>query len=182
MIWIKIQGGTYEKSNDLIVGHSDDLSQKDFGGRNFTVVTNDGYGTYYLVAEEQTGEGVNDAVYARNLAVEERYNATVAEMLGGSHRECATMVANTITAGDGDAFDLIQFHVVSNSGNAMKGLYMNWYDVPYVNFEKPWWSDSIINDLTIDHRTFLAMGDCIDYHCWNLLYVLRQRGSGQLSA
>lgn len=138
---------------------SDDLPEKDFGGRAFKVVTNDNYDTHYLVAEEQTGEGVNDAIFARNLTVQERYNAEVEAVFGGSHRDCATMVANTITAGDGDAFDLIQFHVVANSGNAIKGLYMNWYDVPYINFEKPWWSDSNINDLTINGHTFLAMGD-----------------------
>lgn len=138
---------------------SDDLPEKDFGGQDFIVITNEGYETYYLVAEEQTGEGVNDAIYARNLTVDERYNAKVAVTFGGTHRETATMVANTITAGDSDAFDLIQFHVVANSGNTLKGLYMNWYDVPYIDFEKPWWSDSIIDNLTINKHTFLAMGD-----------------------
>lgn len=138
---------------------SDDLPEKDFGGRNFTVLCVTDSTEKYLVAEEQTGEGVNDAVYARNLTVDERYNAKVACLSGGTYSECVTLSANTITAGDGDAFDLIQFHVVSNSGNAMKGLYMNWYDIPYVDFEKPWWSDSNINDLTINGHTFLAMGD-----------------------
>ncbi len=141
---------------------ADELPEKDFGGRNFTVAVNtdgEAYINGYLIAEEQTGEGVNDAVFARNLTVEERYNAKIALVEGGAHRDTATMVANTITAGDADAFDLIQFHVVSNSGNAMKGLYLNWYDVPHINFEKPWWSDSVIEDLTINNHTFLAMGD-----------------------
>ncbi len=141
---------------------ADELPEKDFGGRNFTVVVNtdgEAFINGYILTEEQTGEGVNDAVYARNLAVDERFNAKVAILEGGAHRDCATMVANIITAGDTDAFDLIQFHVVSNSGNAMKGLYMNWYDVPHIDFEKPWWSSSVIDDLTINNHTFLAMGD-----------------------
>lgn len=138
---------------------ADELPEMDFDARNFKVACVTDSTEQYLVAEEQTGEGVNDAVFSRNLAVEERYNAKVAYVQGGAHRDCATMVANTITAGDADAFDLIQFHVVSNSGNAMKGLYLNWYDIPYIDFEKPWWSDSNIEDLTINHHNFLAMGD-----------------------
>ncbi len=138
---------------------ADELPEKDFGGRNFTVACVTDSTEKYLVAEEQNGEGVNDAVFARNLSVEERYNAKVAYLQGGAHRDCAVLVANTITAGDADAFDLVQFHVVSNSGNAMKGLYMNWYDVPYINFEKPWWSASNVEDLTISGHNFLAMGD-----------------------
>ncbi|MBQ3178684.1 MAG: hypothetical protein IJB52_12765 [Clostridia bacterium] len=136
----------------------DELPDKDFGGRNFTVIGLEA-NAEHILTEEQTGEGVNDAVFSRNLTVEERYNAKVAFVDGGAHRDCATLVANTITAGDSDAFDLVQFHVVSNSGNAMKGLYLNWYDVPYIDFEKPWWSDSNIEDLTINNHNFLAMGD-----------------------
>ena len=138
---------------------ADELPENDFGGRDFTVIGIYDSNTQYITTEEQTGEGVNDAIFARNLTVEERYNARVAFLEGGAHRDCATLVANTITAGDSDAFDLIQFHVVSNSGNAMKGLYLNWYDVPYIDFEKPWWSDSNIEDLTINDHNFLAMGD-----------------------
>ncbi len=138
---------------------SDDLPETDFGGRSFTVLGSESSsGERYIVTEEMNGEGVNDAVYKRNAAVEERFGTKIQYLEGGAHRDCATKAANSITSGD-DSFDLIQFHVVSNSGNAMKGLYMNWYDVPYVNFEKPWWSDSTVNDLTVNGRAFLAIGD-----------------------
>ena len=41
----------------------------------------------------------------------------------------------------------------------MKGYYLNWYEVPNIDFTRSWWSDSNINDLTINGRCFLAMGD-----------------------
>ncbi len=138
---------------------SDDLPENDFGGRDFIVISSDGVNEAYIAVEEQTGEGVNDAVFARNLTVNERFNANVVYTDGGAHRDCAKYVETAITAGDTDAFQLIQFHVVSNSGNAMKGLYLNWYDLPYVDFEKPWWSTSNRDDLTINNRCYLAMGD-----------------------
>ncbi len=137
----------------------DELPENDFGGRDFIVAALEDDTGNYLVAEELTGEGVNDAIYARNLTVEERYKAKVVALKSSNYGDCTNMVANSIAAGDSDAFHLIQYHVVANSGNAMKGLYMNWYDIPNVHFEKPWWSDSNIEDLTINGRNFLAMGD-----------------------
>ena len=86
---------------------ADNLPDKDFGGRNFTVIgTSSTAFEKYIHVEEQTGEGVNDAVYARNLAVEERYNAKVAYIDGSDHRTCTTTIANEIQAGD-TSFDLI---------------------------------------------------------------------------
>ena len=138
---------------------ADNLPDKDFGGRNFTVIgTSSTDFEKYIHTEEQNGEGVNDAVYARNLSVEERYNAKVAYIDGSDHRTCTTTIANEIQAGD-TSFDLIQYHVVSNSGNVLKGYYRSWSEVPHVDFSRPWWSDSNVDDLTINGKCYLAMGD-----------------------
>ena len=32
-------------------------------------------------------------------------------------------------------------------------------NIPYVNFEQPWWSDSTVNELTYDEKAILAIGD-----------------------
>ncbi len=139
---------------------ADDLPENDFGGRDFIVITCDNSDIQkYIAVEELTGEGVNDAVYSRNLTVADRFNVNVVCNFIDTYDSCTPMVEKTITAGDQDSFHLIQYHVVSNSGNAMKGLYMNWYDVPHVNFDKPWWSDSNEDDLTVNGRCYLAMGD-----------------------
>ncbi len=137
----------------------DNLPEKDFGGRDFSVIGSvSSDSEKYIYVEEQTGEGVNDAVYARNLAVEERYKAKVKYIEGSDHRTCTTTIANEIQAGDA-SFDLIQYHVVSNSGNVLKGYYRSWKDVPYIDFSRPWWSDSTVDDLTINDTCYLAMGD-----------------------
>lgn len=139
---------------------SDDLPENDFGGRDFIVITCDNADIQkYIAVEELNGEGVNDAVYSRNLTVADRFNANVVCNFVQTYDSCGPMVEKAITAGDEDSFHLIQYHVVSNSGNAMKGLYLNWYDVPHVNFDKPWWSDSNEDDLTVNNRCYLAMGD-----------------------
>ena len=57
---------------------SDDLPENDFGGRDFIVITCDNANIQkYIAVEELNGEGVNDAVYSRNLTVADRFNANV---------------------------------------------------------------------------------------------------------
>jgi len=114
-----------------------------------------------VVVDELNGENVNDALFKRNSTLSERFNTNIVYSTGGgSHHDDATaMIEKTIVAGDSDAFDLIMYHLVASSGNAVKGLYLNWYDIPHIRFDKPWWSPSNVEDLTINDRCFLAIGD-----------------------
>lgn len=139
---------------------SDDLPENDFGGRDFIVIIG-GNADYqkYIAPEELNGEGVNDAAYNRNLTIADRFNAKVVLNSAESYQACTPIVEKAVTAGDEDSFQLIQYHVVENSGNVLKGLYRNWYDIPHVHFDKPWWSDSNVDDLTVNGRCYLAMGD-----------------------
>jgi len=140
---------------------SDEVENEDFGGRDFIVLGSDeqDFGSFIYV-EELTGEVLNDSVYNRNLTIEERFNTKVqyTEPTGGYTQSSAT-VKKSVQGGDPDAFQLASFHVVENAGNALQGYYMNWYDIPHINFDKPWWSDSTVNDLTINNRCYLAVGD-----------------------
>ena len=142
------------------LAEKDDLPEADFGGRDFIVLGSDeeGFGVY-IYTEEMNGEGVNDAVYTRNLTVEERFNAKTVYSGVASYGTCASQITSAVASGDSESFDLVQYHVVSSSGNAMKGEYLNWYDIPHVDFTRSWWSRSNIDDLTIAGRCYLAIGD-----------------------
>ncbi len=154
------EGASEEDDLASRLDEKDDLPEADFGGRDFIVLgsAQEGFGIYIAV-DEMNGEGVNDAVYQRNLTVEERFNAKTVYDSGADYGTVAGLVAKAIKAGDSDSYDLIQYHVVSSAGGAMKGYYLNWYDIPHVDFTRNWWSDSNIEDLTIADKCFIAMGD-----------------------
>ena len=142
------------------LAEKDNLPEADFGGRIFTVISStDSSAHKYIAVEELTGEGVNDAAFARNTTVEDRFNTKIALLPTASYTDCSNAITKSVTAGDADAFDLVQYHVVENSGVAMKGFYLNWYEVPHIDFNRSWWSRSNIDDLTINDHCFLAMGD-----------------------
>ena len=87
----------------------DDLPEADFGGAGFTVFQRTEW-NYEFLAESQTGDVVNDAVYRRNLAVEERFNVKLnlveTEGIWGQQDKFVNRVKNSVSAGD-DEFQLI---------------------------------------------------------------------------
>ncbi len=139
----------------------DDLPEKNFDGRNFIVLgSDDEHFGEYIVAEELNGEVVNDAVFARNLTIEERFNAKVGRYAPStSYGDTSTAIRNAVSAGDSETFHLVSYHVVEAGGIAVQGYLMNWYELPYINFDKPWWSDSTVDDLSMNNHCFLAVGD-----------------------
>ena len=141
----------------------DDLPEMNFDGRNFIILGSEPGCTQYITVEELNGEVVNDAVFQRNLTIEERYGATISHFIpgatGADYGVTSSTVRNAVTAGDSDSFHLISYHVVEAGSIAVQGYLMNWYEIPYINFEKPWWSDSNVDDLSMNNHCFLAVGD-----------------------
>jgi len=131
---------------------------KNFGNREFVIVTLDPQMLLY-VPEDQTGAVLNDSIYDRNNTVETDYGVKLRTLSYANRKACRPAIQQAMTSGDVEMFDLVAYHLVDNAANAVAGLYHNWYDVPYVDFEKPWWADSNINDLTINGKSFVALGD-----------------------
>lgn len=50
---------------------TDDLPEKKFGGYGFTVLTDTGL-DWTIIQPEETGDVIDDAIYRRNIAVEDR--------------------------------------------------------------------------------------------------------------
>ncbi len=149
---------TAEEARNAI---ADEVENEDFGGRDFIVLgsAEQDFAKFTYV-EELNGEVLNDSVYNRNLEIAERFNTKIQYTApAGNYDNSNAELKKSVQAGDADSFQITSYHVVSNSGNVLQGLYMNWYDVPHINFDKPWWSDSTVEDLSLNGRCFLAVGD-----------------------
>ncbi|MBR5445607.1 MAG: hypothetical protein IKV57_05770 [Clostridia bacterium] len=138
---------------------ADDLPEANFGGDAFTVLSDE---PTYLIdnaidIEESTGEVVDDAVFERNALVEERFGVTV-EARYVPYSDVIKTLNQEVLAGD-DVNDLVTSHVCNMGTALFNDMYMNWYNVPHVNFDKPWWSSSTTEDLTYDGKCFIAVGD-----------------------
>lgn len=151
---------------------SDELSTFDFGGAEFRSVVQK-YCVDDIWVGEETGDILSDAVYARNTYVGERFNVVIAEPETGTEGQVRDLVDLSVKAGD-DAYDLILGQMESSGGQATDGIYMNWYDIPHLNFEKPWYPKSIIeNAASINGKMFMMMSDLLlssARQTWGLIY------------
>lgn len=134
----------------------DDLPEADFGGEPFLVAINTYCESDFLM-EDATGDVLDDAVYNRNKAVEERFNITL-EFYNDHYSTVGAQVSKSVTAGD-DAYQLLCEHTATAVSWVNGKLLYNWYDVPYVDFSNPWWSPSNTEDLTLHDTAYLAVGD-----------------------
>ena len=124
-------------------------------------------------AESQTGDLVNDAIYLRNQAVEERLNIKFgfATEVGNASNENAfcQKISNSISAGD-HAYDLVAAHSYTIGQAATSSLLYNLSEVDHINFDQPWWPEKLISQATINDKLFFVSGD-ISANVIYMMYV-----------
>lgn len=136
----------------------DGLPNQTFDGKTFRIAGLTSAVSTYIV-EEQNGQSLNDILYERNMAVIDRFDINLAMTDYVDRHACRAAVQQAFTSGDAKAFDIAVYNMVDNSANALAGIYHNFYDIPYINFDQPWWADSNVDDLTINGKCFTALGD-----------------------
>ena len=153
--------GTEEQTGELSDNLPDDL---DFGGATVNIAYRLLDASYPccndFTAEGETGDIFNDAKFRRNMAVEERLNVTL-NFIPEPYASMPGKLRASILAGD-NAYDIIAGSMFSNgnvSGLALEGLFMNLKDVPHIDFEKPWWYQSIVSGATIGNKLHFIAGD-----------------------
>jgi hypothetical protein len=124
--------------------------------------------------EEQNGEVVNDAIYSRNRSVEERLNITLAYHLEpGSYdkrNDWVNAVRSSITAGDG-AYDITAGYSMAGASLAAKGMCLPLNELEYLDFSKPWWPPSLMDEVTCGGKMYVCSGDISTYMIYYLYGV-----------
>ena len=142
-------------------GFSDGLEDRDFGGRIYTVLYRDeAEHLREITAEELTGDVINDAVYNRTIELQQRFNMELG-LLPVSEGSLNNTFSNAVSAGD-HSFDVGFQHMILTASLASAGVTMNWYDMPHLDFEKPWWTDAT-KELAVNHIMYVTASD----YCMN---------------
>ena len=114
-----------------------------------------------LYSEEMTGDLLNDIVYQRNMAVEERFDVSFL-CIHSADAEYGTDCTATIIAGD-DAYDLLAPHGRFAFDIALQGLTYEWGNLPYVDLNREWWDANINKSFTIHDKLYTTTGDICYY-------------------
>ena len=134
-----------------------DLERKDYGGRDFRISVNKKYEDEMWV-EEENGDVCNDAVYNRNLKVEDYLNVKIKTVPSESETVQVSDISKNLMAGD-DVYDLTAVYTWLAGGPALQGFYYSWKNVPVVDFSKEWWVTDANEAFNINGNQFVAVGD-----------------------
>jgi hypothetical protein len=136
----------------------DNLPVMDYEGYGFRMlIASDSAGTYN--PEEMDGEIVNDATYKRNADVAERFNINFITVDAGGDLSVLNTLAKKVILAGTDDFDLSFEHVIYGPNSTLEGLYMDLYDLEYLDFNQPWWPAETTNELTLNGKMFLGSGN-----------------------
>ncbi|MCL1792969.1 MAG: hypothetical protein FWG34_03780 [Oscillospiraceae bacterium] len=131
----------------------------DYNGETFRIwgrqVDNVFYDTEWEFAEEINGEVFNDAMYNRELAVAGRLNINIEKTLTTASYQNAS---KAVKAGD-DSFDLLFANAYDVAADGLTGIYLNLANFPHIDYDMPWWPETIMKDVTINGKTYFVTGD-----------------------
>ncbi len=138
----------------------------DLGGKEIRILsrTDDRDTKIEFMAESETGDVVEDAVYNRNLKVMERLNVkmTVIEAGTGATRHDGAVLNGVldtaVLAGD-DAFDLVGNHMSQITPYILKGMFLDMQELEYLDWDQPWWNQSYNNLITLDDKQYMCAGE-----------------------
>ena len=139
----------------------DGIPELNFNGETVNFLYRD-YMEYETTAEAQDAEVISDAVYKRNMAVEERFNIKfnmIAVRGAWDHKdEFLKRVRNSVSAGDDD-YDIIAGYSAYILELTSGGYLNNWHEMPHVGLDKPWWYQDYISEMTVNNNMFFLTGD-----------------------
>lgn len=136
-------------------------SDLDYDGTTFMIYYSNGFNWTNLIegGEELTGEVVSDSVTLCNQSVAERLNMDLQYYAenSGDWSTINTLVGNLIMAND-STYDVFLGEQYGLTQTATKGYYRNVFELPYFDFEQPWWNTVFMENLqlTSDNRVFLT--------------------------
>ncbi|MCL2814058.1 MAG: ABC transporter substrate-binding protein [Oscillospiraceae bacterium] len=149
----------------------DDLPEADLGGDRFSILSRSER-NYEFLSEGETGEVINDNVYKRNRKVEDRFNIEidVTEVMGDWSSLSIFMNAfkNSVLAGDG-AYDLVAGYQAYFMSATTDGWLYDINSLPYIDQTKPWWAESVFNELTVNGKLYIMAGD-LSLTMWEYMY------------
>ena len=144
---------------------NDDLPDDlDFTGRELRILSAVGYygpsETFHAsVIYEASGDILDDAIFERNSSIMDRFGITITEN-ALPYPEALSQIRASISAGD-DAYDIVSLVDRDALSLANEGMIYYMDEVPYIDFDKPYWNQSLNESMSIKGRKILAYSDMV---------------------
>lgn len=154
--------GSETETTTQTAGESSGLPERDFEGKEYMFFVmgqkrNVNNFSVEIFSESQNGDIINDAVFARNSALNERYNFVISET-ASEDGAMAAAASKNITAGD-DVYQVLMFSLTDATVLVNGGSLVDLYTAGYLDLSKPWWDSGMAQTLSTGGKLYTAMGD-----------------------
>ncbi len=149
-----------------------------FDGYEFTFFSADTqFGCYVRMDfDEQTGDKLDDSVYARNRRIEEKFDCVISEYKFdasvwnvGQVNMCKAF-AQMVMANDTD-YDAAYLPIYFQPSVATEGYLEDLKSIPELNLDKPWWDNALNDEMTIGTNLYTA-SSALNFMTFDLSWVL----------
>ena len=133
----------------------DEIPKVDYEGAEYTIVAQAAVGSSEkeIWVEEMDAEPINDAVFTRNLRVNERFNCEITLKPG----DVSTITRQAVTSGD-ETYKLSFPNLVTAGQMAQQGYFLNYLDMENINITEEWWDQGTAG-LKIGNKVYFMNGD-----------------------
>ena len=135
----------------------DNLPEITFDGREYRAASTTST-QYEFYSEEITGEATNDAVYNRNLLIEDRFDTKIVPVEYSGLGAIVSDVATLVAAGT-DAYEVVSHCAYKAYTPIRARAYRNWLEVENIDLTQPWWNQLANDQSTINGFLYTITGD-----------------------
>lgn len=138
----------------------DNLPELDYKGDTVTIISRGrSWCRDEVSVSDQNGEAINDAMYNRNLAVEDRLKITIENIMtdGTDNYEITEKVRTQVSSGSNE-FDLLANSVYATIMYTGDNLFANLYDCEMLDLDQKYWAQGFNDAASIGEAQYFATG------------------------
>ena len=141
-----------------------DLPDTDFEGAECRILVSlpgagdwEDWGSRDILAEEQNGEPINDAVYKRNLSVMDKYNVRI----NGIAKAGLTAATKQMVLAGTDDYHIVTDYLKNMISNITAGYLVDLATVSNIDLSQIWYDQQCVKESAVMGKVFFITGDMI---------------------
>ena len=157
--------GTKEGEGKNLQNIAPDIEAADGGGADFVILNravSENYNAHPYAefsSESETGDVIDDAIYRRNLFLEEKYNVKIiSEAPTTDIANMGGMIKKAHDAGD-DMYQLASLALSECFKLSFQGYLRELKSIPHIDIAKPWWMASMTQPSSIKGKNYFQTGE-----------------------
>ncbi|MGI6168058.1 MAG: hypothetical protein ACOYIA_08005 [Eubacteriales bacterium] len=135
--------------------YDDGIGNNRYDGEKFRINAQERF-SRYAFSEGISGDVISDAIYERNIKVEERFGIELVFVFGSEEKMC-TDFKTTVLSGS-DEYDLFMGHQLYSAKIFTSGVFADWNEIG-IDFSKPWFPAFVTESVAINNRIYLTISD-----------------------